>query len=234
MREELDTVRPELIPATAGKQWRYWIGLGYQVMRETQHLTTSSRARARVGVAAAQCSRPAVRGKPTVHERHRRTRTPACPGPTAPADEAASTAHPGVATEEETVLKYFISTHRTQGQRANDFNSIPDLELVDLASKSHDDPDHPICGCARSFVGFDSRQATTTAEIVESDMTTTEYVGRFHAMLLALGFQDTPKLRADAANDATELLRIAAQWPVGTVVERRGDEIRVRRFPDEA
>ncbi|WP_410597210.1 hypothetical protein [Amycolatopsis sp. lyj-23] len=129
------------------------------------------------------------------------------------------------------MLKYFVSTHRTQGQRANDFTSVPDVELVDLASKSHDDPDHPICGCARSFVGFDSRQATTTAEIVESDMTPTEYVRRFHAMLLALGFADSPQLRADAANDAMELLRVAAQWPVGTVVERRGDEICVREFP---
>lgn len=129
------------------------------------------------------------------------------------------------------MLKYFVSTHRTQGQRDNDSHSIPDVELVDLASTCHDDPDNRICGCARSFVGFDSRQTTTTAEIVESDMTPTEYVGRFFSMLLALGFQDTPKLRADAANDATELLRIAAQWPVGTVVERRGDEICVREFP---
>ncbi|WP_425426410.1 DUF7715 family protein [Amycolatopsis australiensis] len=42
-----------------------------------------------------------------------------------------------------------------------------------------------------------------------------------------------PRSCADAANDATELLRLAAAWPVGTVVERRGDEIRVRRFPSE-
>jgi hypothetical protein len=131
------------------------------------------------------------------------------------------------------MLKYLVSTHRTQGERDNDSNSVPDTELVDIPGKSHDNPDDPTCGCARSFVGFDSRQATTTAEIVESDMTPMQYIGRFHAMLLAIGFPNTPQLRADAANDATELLRLAAQWPVGTVVERRGDEIRVRTFPDE-
>ena len=40
-------------------------------------------------------------------------------------------------------------------------------------------------------------------------------------------------MRTDALNDAVHLLLIAAQWPVGTVVERRGDEVRVRSFPDE-
>jgi hypothetical protein len=131
------------------------------------------------------------------------------------------------------VLKYFVSTHRTQGERDNDSNSIPKTEIVDLCSLSHDNPDDPYCGCARSFVGITSRQTTTTAEIVESDMTPVEFVSRFHAGFVAMGFPDTPDLRADAANAATELLRLAAVWPVGTVVERRGDEIRVRSFPDE-
>jgi hypothetical protein len=138
-----------------------------------------------------------------------------------------------VATEEEVVLKYFISTHRTQGDRDNDSNSIPEPEIVDLCSLSHEDPDHPYCGCARSFVGITSRQTTTTAEIVESDMTPVEFVARFHTALLALGLADTPQLRADAANGATELLQLAAAWPVGTVVERRCHEIHVRSFPHE-
>ncbi|WP_370964882.1 hypothetical protein [Amycolatopsis sp. cg9] len=139
-----------------------------------------------------------------------------------------------MATEEEDcVLKYFVSTHRTQGERDNDANSIPGTEIVDLASLSHEDPDNTYCGCARSFVGITSRQTTTTAEIVETDMTPVQFVARFHTALLALGFADTPQLRADAADGATELLRLAAAWPAGTVVERRGQEIRVRSFPDE-
>ncbi len=131
------------------------------------------------------------------------------------------------------MLKYFVSTRRTQGERNNDSNSIPGTEIVDLASLSHEDPDHPYCGCARSFVGISSRQTTTTAEIVESDMTAVDYVARFHAAFAAMGFADTPELRADVGNAATELLQLAAAWPVGTVVERRCHEIRVRRFPDE-
>ncbi|MEV6644358.1 hypothetical protein [Amycolatopsis sp. NPDC051371] len=129
------------------------------------------------------------------------------------------------------MLQYFVSTHRTQGQRSNDSNSIPETEVVDLASKSHDDPDHPICGCARSFAGITSRQTTTTAEIVESETTPLEYIDRFHSALVALGFPDDRDTRADAVNGAVELLLVAARWPVGTVVERRGDEIRVRAWP---
>ncbi len=131
------------------------------------------------------------------------------------------------------MLKYLVSTHRTQGQRDNDSTSVPDGELVDIPGKSHEDPDDTYCACARSFAGFRSRQATTTAEVVESNMTPVGYIRRFHAMLIDLGYENTPALRTDATNDAIELLRVAAQWPVGTVVERRGDEIRVRNFPDK-
>ncbi|WIX85758.1 hypothetical protein [Amycolatopsis sp. DG1A-15b] len=132
------------------------------------------------------------------------------------------------------MLKYFVSTHRTQGERVNDSNSIPGPEIVDLASLSHEDPDSPICGCARSFVGISSRQTSTTAEVVESDMTAAEYIGRFHAGLLALGWKDNVETRNGVIDAAVELLLLAAMWPVGTVVERRLHEIRVRSFPKES
>lgn len=144
--------------------------------------------------------------------------------------------HPGHLVgnrEEDIVLKYIVATHRTQGERDNDSTSVPDGELVDIPGKSHEDPDDTYCACARSFAGFSSRQATTTAEVVESDMTPAGYIRRFHTMLLALGYENTAAVRTDALNDAVHLLLIAAQWPVGTVVERRGDEVRVRSFPDE-
>ncbi len=131
------------------------------------------------------------------------------------------------------MLRYFVSTHRTQGERDNDSNNVPDTELVDIPGKSHENPDDTYCACARSFVGFRSRQATTTAEVAESNMTPVAYIRRFHTMLIGLGYENTPAMRTDATNDAIELLRVAAQWPVGTVVERRGDVLRVRTFPDK-
>ncbi|WP_285483892.1 hypothetical protein [Amycolatopsis sp. NBRC 101858] len=129
------------------------------------------------------------------------------------------------------MLKYFVSTHRTQGQRDNDFTSIAGTELVDLTGECHDDPDSPICGCARSFVGITSRQTSTTAEVTETDMTAAEYIGHFHTGLLALGWKDDANTRNGIIDAAVELLLLAAMWPAGTVVERRGREIRVRSFP---
>lgn len=131
------------------------------------------------------------------------------------------------------MIKYFVSTHRTQGQRDNDANNIPGTEIVALAGLSHEDDTY--CSCARSFVNVTARRhTTTTAEIVESEMTPVQFVGRVHAGLVAAGLSDTPDLRADAANTATDLLRAAAVWPVGTVVERRGHQIRVRSFPTDS
>ncbi|MFJ1767985.1 hypothetical protein ACIOD2_47250 [Amycolatopsis sp. NPDC088138] len=132
------------------------------------------------------------------------------------------------------MLKYLVSTHRTQGERANDSNSLPHTELVDLPGVCHENPDSPICGCARSFVGISSRQTSTTAEVVETDMTAAEYIGRFHAGLLALGWEDNVETRNGVIDAAVELLLLAAMWPRGTVVERRGHEIHVRIFPDES
>src|SRR5256885_16135937 len=56
------------------------------------------------------------------------------PDPRGPLAKAASTAHPSVATEEESVLKYFVSTHRTQGERDNDPNNIPATAILDHCS----------------------------------------------------------------------------------------------------
>jgi hypothetical protein len=126
-------------------------------------------------------------------------------------------------------LKVFVATTRTQGVRPNDFAFATDGELVDLASTCDPDcnPDGG-CGCARAFTGLDSRKATTTAEIVVRDLTLVQYHNLFHRSLITAGFRDSPDLRHDANHAADEMARIAAAWPVGTVVERRGDHIVIR------
>ncbi|MEA5367206.1 hypothetical protein VA596_47300 [Amycolatopsis sp., V23-08] len=114
------------------------------------------------------------------------------------------------------MLKYFVSTHRTQGERDNDFNNTRDAEIVDLASLSHEDPDNAYCGCARSFVGIHSRQATTTAEIIETDMTPVQFVRRFYAALVGIGLPDSAELRGDrsAAGGSTVAGRHRRRTPM--------------------
>ena len=135
-------------------------------------------------------------------------------------------------------LKVFVATTRTQGDRDNDFAWTEGPELVDLAmtcDRDRGDPDGG-CGCGRAFTGLDSRKGTTTAEIVERDLSLTQYREAFHRSLVAGGFGalGDARLRRDAEEAANELASFAADWPVGTVVERRGDTIAVRSWPEPA
>lgn len=126
------------------------------------------------------------------------------------------------------MLKVFVATARTQGQRANDFTNTVSSELVDISTTCHDSIDGP-CGCARAFTGLDSRKATTTAEIVQRNITVAQYRDAFHRSLILAGLPaDDPEIRRAAEDDADQMRRLAAKWPVGTIVERRGDHIRVR------
>lgn len=133
-------------------------------------------------------------------------------------------------------IKVFVATTRTEGQRGDDFAHARGAELVEVAMTCDRDRDEPGggCGCGRAFTGLDSRKATTTAEIVERELTVQQYRDRFHRSLVEAGFGDDTELRRDAVRAADQLLGIAALWPVGTVVERRGDDINVRGWPESA
>ncbi|MFI6029490.1 DUF7715 family protein [Amycolatopsis magusensis] len=124
-------------------------------------------------------------------------------------------------------LAVLVATARTQGQRGNDFLACSPEELVDITSScvgDRGDPDGG-CGCCRAFTGLDSRKATTTAEVVERPMSFTDYVAAHHTSLLRAGLPDGATVRGWAEETARDMARIAAAFPIGTVVERRGDQI---------
>lgn len=126
-------------------------------------------------------------------------------------------------------MKLLVSTTSTQGQRANDFCFVPEGELVHwfglVCGKDTDgqtgvpDPDGP-CGCGRSFVGLESQKGTTTARVIEVPQRDRAAVQR--ALALAL------RARMDDA-----ALPLAA-FPVGTIVERRGEGLQARASCVEA
>ncbi|GAB3162135.1 hypothetical protein [Amycolatopsis sp. cg9] len=124
-------------------------------------------------------------------------------------------------------LAVLVATARTQKQRGNDFLACSPDELVDITSSCDRDRGRPDggCGCCRSFTGLDSRKATTTAEVVERQMTFADYVAAHQASLIRAGLPDTDEVRGWAEEAARDMARIAAAFPVGTVVERRGDQI---------
>ncbi|WP_344678858.1 DUF7715 family protein [Saccharopolyspora taberi] len=126
-----------------------------------------------------------------------------------------------------------MATHRTQGQRSTDFAFARDGELVTLASVCDRDRGNPDggCGCGRAFAGLRSHKATTTAIVVEMVMTRDDYLHRMRASARDAGFLQDGEDPTDIDDQADELLDIAAGWPIGTVVERRGDLIQVREWP---
>jgi len=123
-------------------------------------------------------------------------------------------------------MAVLVVTHRTQGNRATDFLFADVGELVGITSSRGPDRGRPDrdCGGRRSFTGLESRYCTTTAQVVAQQLTMRQYIEAHLAGLPA----DTTT-RAWAAEAARDMARIATTFPIGTVVERRGDCIRERQ-----
>ncbi|GIF16208.1 DUF7715 family protein [Actinoplanes teichomyceticus] len=126
-------------------------------------------------------------------------------------------------------MKALIATHRTQGNGTRDFTFCVPGELVYLGAvcdRDARDPDSPgACGCARAFTGLNSGKATTTAEVGEVPLSTEDYREAVRSSLERAGWTS---LGVDPEEIVAELIEIAAQHPVGTVLGRRVDDVMVR------
>ena len=122
-------------------------------------------------------------------------------------------------------MKALVATRATQGQRENDFNFCVEGELVTVglvcATDRHD-PDGG-CGCGRAFAGLNSHRATTTATVKEVELSADDYIEALRSSLAEQGWPT-----ADVGELAAWLAQLVGEWPVGTVVERRLDDIQVR------
>jgi hypothetical protein len=124
------------------------------------------------------------------------------------------------------MLKVFVSTPCTQGTEPHDFSFVPDGELVGRYSLVCDleGPEGQGCGCGQAFGGFVTHAGTTTAMVVERNMTELDWRAELYQTLCDTGWA--------AAMNGTELaalvdelvqhdLGAAAELPIGTVVGRR-------------
>ncbi len=127
------------------------------------------------------------------------------------------------------------ATNETQGRRANDFCWTVEGELVcfppiECSCGTIDDG----CGCHRGMAGLASHRATTTMKVIERP----DLDPKTYSALISDGYQKQGYLNEDLLADAEvrawlrdaidELIQLADPWPVGTVLERRGDVIRLR------
>jgi hypothetical protein len=123
-------------------------------------------------------------------------------------------------------VKLLTATSSTQGYRDNDFDFCVEGELVhinSLCAADHSDPDGP-CGCGRSFTGLNSHAATTTVLIRDlPGFTPADYVAALRSSLEQQG-----RDAAHVIHEAAALYTLARQWPNGTVLERRLDQVAAR------
>lgn len=122
-------------------------------------------------------------------------------------------------------MKVLVATRETQGQRSNDFAFCNDGELVVITGPCDRDAGNPdgICGCARSFFGINSHRATTTAKVVDVDLSEDDYFDAVRTSLEERGWSID-----DAEDLADWLLCLADSFPVGAIVEHRLYDIRQR------
>lgn len=122
-------------------------------------------------------------------------------------------------------MNILVATRHTQGYSPGDYHYCIEGELVwvqEPCARGRDDPDGA-CGCGRGFAGAASHRATTTAMVLESEMTRDEMVLAFKTSL------DDGGWPTEWAQDvADENLELANRLPAGTVIERRLDGFCVR------
>ncbi|MBY3553715.1 DUF7715 family protein [Modestobacter lapidis] len=131
-------------------------------------------------------------------------------------------------------MKLLTATRETQGERPGDFCRTVDGELVLLGFVCATDEKNPDggCGCGRAFSGMSSLQPTTTAKVLDLDLTVDDVRLAVEAHLIAAG--TGPDVLGDAEfveyreETLEDTLFFAQPWAVGTVVGRRLDHVHRR------
>lgn len=122
-------------------------------------------------------------------------------------------------------MRILVATGHTQGTHPGDYHFCIERELVwiqEPCDRDLRDPDGP-CGCGRGFAGAASHRATTTAMVVESEMSRDDVVLAFQTSLDDGGWPV-----AWAEDVADENLEIAARLPVGAIITRKLENFFVR------
>jgi hypothetical protein len=132
-------------------------------------------------------------------------------------------------------VKVFVVTHETQGQRSNDFCHAQDGELATFGSMCDGATADDRCGCARAMSGAVSLLATTTVRVVMWPAGRDDVAARIRASLQAGGWLslcDDAAADAWVVEDTDTVLKAAAAFTPGQIVEIRGDRLQSRHRDD--
>jgi hypothetical protein len=123
-------------------------------------------------------------------------------------------------------LPVLVATRQTQGQRKNDFSWAVDNEPVRFGLECDGEAVDGRCGCRRSFSGMQSNKNTTTARVASLPITRNDFLRMLGESMKVAGWSFDEK---DIQEIADELLMIASRFNEGDIVEKRGNNIQVRR-----
>jgi hypothetical protein len=126
------------------------------------------------------------------------------------------------------MVRVLMATSETQGLRASDFSWVPDGELLCWGFACDRDRDNIDggCGCCRSLSGVFSRRATTTFKVSEIDGDAETLYCLYERSYHKAGF---PLTADDIRALCAEMLEVAVRYPLGTILEKRGEAIQPRR-----
>jgi len=128
-------------------------------------------------------------------------------------------------------MKLLVSTTKTQGDKKNDFNWLPNGEYVAMGMVCDTDLGDPDggCGCGRAFEGIDHLKSATTAEVVEADFDRAKWVEMVRLSKTKAGWAEMDDFDAFYTAAADEMINLVRDLPVGTIVGRRIDELVIRK-----
>ena len=125
-------------------------------------------------------------------------------------------------------MRVLVATDEGQGTRAGDFCWTVEGEIV-LTGSVLECCDPHGCGCGRGFPGLGSARSTTTAMVVErAGIEAADLRRAIRDSLERQGWLaelDGDERDALVAEEAALLSWTAAQFPLGAVLSRRGDQV---------
>jgi hypothetical protein len=131
-------------------------------------------------------------------------------------------------------MKVLVATKKCQGMRLNDFSYTTDGELVRYGFDCDGETIDGSCGCLRSLIGFDSLKGTTTFRIAEQDLSMQKITGLIRQSLIKSGYisktltKDDKDILSITVKETLNLWKLFDPYPIGAVLERRGDSFSSR------
>ena len=125
-------------------------------------------------------------------------------------------------------MKLLTITKEGQGKRSNDFCLANEGEIVRFGTICEREPIDGSCGCRRSLVGLDSWKSSTTVVVRDLNITPEELTLRIANYYREAWKISVKEAMAYANEEVEQLESFGKHFPVGRVLEIRGDTVQVR------